>query len=370
METNRFLDLLAEGKLSRRDITKVLASVGVGLVTVPVLQRSAKAAEEITYFTWAGYEIPELHQAYVEKYGGSPSIAIFGEEEEALQKMMSGFTPDVSHPCTYSVARWRDAGILTPMDESRLTNLPDMFPEVLDLKGTIHDGQRFFIPAEWGNSSILYRADLVDIQEESWMLLFDERYAGRLATYDSVDGAVIGAALAAGVKDPFNMNDEEIERVRELMVKQKELLLYYWTDQTAVEQGLATGELVAAYAWNSSVVTLKAQGLDVKYMNPKEGILTWVCGLVMINGGPGDEQAKYDFINAMTSPEAGAYIIDVYGYGHSNTKAFDLVPAPRLEELGILEPTALFKQGVFFEEIEPTLREKYIAMFEAVKAGI
>ena len=51
-------------------------------------------------------------------------------------------------------------------------------------------------------------------------------------------------------------------------------------------------------------------------------------------------------------------------------KAFEAVPVPRLEELGISSPTALFKQGVFFEEIEPSLREKYIAMFEAVKAGI
>ncbi len=370
MEKNRFLDLLAEGKLSRRDITKVLASVGIGMATMPLVRRPAAAAEEVTYFTWAGYEVPELHPSYVEKYGSSPAITFFGEEEEALQKLLAGYTPDLSHPCTYSVSRWRDAGVLTPIDASRLSHLNDTFPELLALKGTTVGDERYFVPCEWGNSSVLYRADLVDIQEESWMLLFDERYAGKLAVYDAVDGAVIVAALALGVKDPFNMTDEELEKVRELMVKQKQYLLYYWTDQTAVEQGLASGELVAAYAWNASVVALKAQGLDVKYMNPKEGILTWVCGLVLINGGPGDEQAKYDFIDAMTSPEAGQYIIDAYGYGHSNMKSFDAVPAARLEELGISSPTALFAQGVFFEEIEPTLREKYIAMFEGVKAGI
>jgi spermidine/putrescine-binding protein len=105
-------------------------------------------------------------------------------------------------------------------------------------------------------------------------------------------------------------------------------------------------------------------------MNPKEGILTWVCGLVLIEGGPGDEQAKYDFIDAMTAPESGQFFIDTYGYGHSNMKAFEAVPLKRLEELGISSPTALFAQGVFIAEIEPSLREKYIAMFEQVKAGI
>jgi spermidine/putrescine transport system substrate-binding protein len=370
MEKNRFFDLLAEGKLTRRQMTQVLASIGVGLATVPVFQQRAMAAGEISYFTWAGYEIPELHPAYIEKYDGAPEFSIFGEEEEALQKMRSGFVPDVSHPCTYSVARWRDAGILAPVDASRLSHYGDIFPELRTIKGTVFEDQPYFVPCDWGNSSILYRADLVEIEEESWGLLFDERYAGRLAVYDSVDGAVTAAALTLGVSDPFNMTDEELTAVRELMVKQKDMLRYYWTDQTAVEQGLATGELVAAYAWNSSVVTLKQQGLDVKYMNPKEGILTWVCGLVLIEGGPGDEQAKYDFIDSMIAPEAGQYLIDAYGYGHSNMKSFDLVSIERLEELGISSPEALFAQGIFFEEINPAVREKYISMFEEVKAGI
>jgi spermidine/putrescine transport system substrate-binding protein len=369
MEKNRFLDLLAEGKLSRREMTKALAAVGLGLATVPVARRRAAAAEDITYFTWTGYEVPELHGNYTAKYG-EPAFAIFGEEEEALQKLRSGFTPDISHPCTYSVSRWHDAGLLMPIDTSRLSNYGNIFPELTTIKGTRFDDQPFFVPVDWGNSSILYRTDLVDIEEDSWNLLFDERYAGKLAVYDSVDGAVTAAALALGIKEPFNMTDAEIEQCRELLQKQKDLLLYYWTDNTSVEQALASGELVAAYAWNSSVVTLKQQGIPVAYMNPKEGILTWVCGLVMINGGPGDEQAKYDFIDAMISTEAGNFLIDSYGYGHSNAKSFETVPVERLEELGISSPTALFAQGIFFEEIEPSLKEKYIAMFEAVKAGI
>jgi spermidine/putrescine transport system substrate-binding protein len=369
MEKNQILDLLAAGKLTRRDLSKALAGLGLGLVAMPITRRRAAAADDVTYFTWAGYDVPEMHPGYTAQYG-EPTITIFGEEEEALQKLRSGFTPDISHPCTYSVARWRDAGLLKPIDASRLSNYGDIFPELKTIGGTVFEGQPYFVPCDWGNSSILYRADLVNIEEESWNLLFDERYAGRLAVYDSVDGAVIVAALALGIKEPFNMTDEQIGQVRDLMQKQKDMLLYYWTDQVSVEQGLASGELVAAYAWNSSVVELKKLGLDVKYMNPKEGILTWVCGLVLIEGGSGDEQAKYDFIDSMISTETGNFLIDSYGYGHSNMKSFDTVPVERLEELGISSPTDLFAQGIFFEEIEPTLKEKYIAMFEAVKAGI
>ena len=46
------------------------------------------------------------------------------------------------------------------------------------------DGQTYFVPFDWGNSSIIYRTDMVDISEESWGLLYDERYAGKVESED------------------------------------------------------------------------------------------------------------------------------------------------------------------------------------------
>jgi spermidine/putrescine transport system substrate-binding protein len=372
MNKNELIDRLGSGTLSRRELQRAMAAAGVAAVSIPVPRRTARAAGEVTYFTWAGYDNPEFEKGYVEKYGGAPNYSLFGEEEEALQKMRAGYIPDIAHPCTYSVGRWRDSGLFKPIDTGRLANYGDIWDDLRTIEIAQAEGATWFVPWDWGNSSVLYRTDLVDpkyVEEESWGILFDERYAGRLGVYDAVDGAVIVAALWAGVPDPFNMTDEEIEKVRAIMEAQRPLLRFYWTDQTAVEQGLASGELVASYAWNASVVLLKQQGLPVKYMNPKEGILTWVCGYMLLKDGPGDEQAAYDFIDAALAPESGRYLIDEFGYGHSNRKAFDLVTKERLEELNISSPEALFKQGVFFQPIPPETREKYIAMFEEVKAG-
>ncbi len=372
MDKKEVLDKMAAGTLTRREFKKALLSLGLATVTLPLVPRRSWAAEQILYFTWGGYDVPDIHQDYVAKYGGPPAYSLFGEEEEAFQKMRAGFIPDVAHPCTYSVGRWRDSGLMTPIDTARLEHYPDVWDDLKALKIAHAEGATWFVPFDWGNSSVLYRTDLVDQEyqeQESWRILFDERYKGRLGVYDAVDGAVIVAALVAGMKDPFAMTDEEIETVRQVLTKQRPLLRFYWTDQTAVEQGLASGELVAAYAWNSSVVLLKGQGVPVAYMNPKEGILTWVCGMMMLKDGPGEEQAKYDFIDAMLAPESGRWLIEQYGYGHSNRKAFDLVSKDRLAELGISSPEALFAQGIFFQEIPPKIREKYIQMFEEVKAG-
>jgi spermidine/putrescine transport system substrate-binding protein len=371
MEMNELRDRLAAGRLTRRQFARAAAAAGVGLLTLPLLARNGAAETgQIEYYTWATYDDPNLHKAFTAKYGHEPNHSTFGEEEEALQKMRSGYRPDIAHPCSYSVPRWFEAGIIKPIDASRLKNYADVFPELKTIKGTIKDGKPLFVPFDWGNSSVLYRTDLVDSNTDSWMLLFDEKYKGRLATYDSVDGAVSSAALLLGFKNIGTLDDDQLAKVKDLMIKQKPLLRYYWTDQSSVEQGLASGELVAAYAWNASVVQLKKQGVPVAYMNPKEGILTWVCGMALVVGATGDEQAAYDFIDAMIEPESGQYMIDSFGYGHSNHKSFELVKPERLAELGLKDPAALFKQGVFFEETPTAFKEKYIQMFEAVKAGL
>ena len=154
-----------------------------------------------------------------------------------------------------------------------------------------------------------------------------------------------------------------------LLRQQRELMRYYWTDQSTVEQGLASGELVASYAWNSAIKPLKEQGIPVEYMNPKEGIYTWVCGQVLVTTGNGEEQKAYDYLNAALAPEVGAWIMENYGYGYSNSKSFDLVSEETKADLGFSDPEAFMADARYFREIKPDVREKYIALFDEIKAG-
>lgn len=371
--------------LTRRDLNRLLASAGLAMVAVPHISGPAVGTEmhnrapgspespgralgggETMYFTWAGYDDPQFFSRYAEQHGSVPSFSLFGAEEEALQKVRAGFTPDVAHPCSYNTGLWRDAGVIQPIDTSRLSNWDNVFPQLKDLDTTQADGQQWFIPFDWGNSSILYRTDLVDIEEESWDLLWDERYSGRLSVLDILEDIVPIAAVRAGL-DPFNLDDDGIAAVRAQLAEQRPLLRFYNSDMTTVEQALASGELVAAMTWNASYVGLRNQGLPVRFMNPKEGMLTWVCGMVMIKGAPNPDMA-YDMIDAMLDPEAGQFLINNSGYGHSNKTSFDLVDEERLAELNLSrDPTDLLQAGIFLESLKN--REKLIQMFEEVKAG-
>src|SRR3546814_1300042 len=83
-----------------------------------------------------------------------------------------------------------------------------------------------------------------------------------------------------------------------MLVKQRDLMPFYWSDATQIEQALASGEIVAAYAWNDAVGALKEQGIPIAFMTPKEGSLPWVCGLVLHKDAQAVDLA-YDFMDAM-----------------------------------------------------------------------
>jgi spermidine/putrescine transport system substrate-binding protein len=371
MEAKELMEKLSTGQMTRREFKKALGALGLGLVAGPMISRRGLAAtdDQPVVFTWEGYEAPELHASYTEKYGEDPNFTFFGDEEEAFAKIRAGFTPDIVMPCSYKVAIWRDAGIIQPIDETRLSNFPDCIETLKNVPNMVVDGKRSWVCMDWGQTSITYREDLVDIQEESWGLLWDERYRGRLSMMDSLIDGVMVAAIYGGAKDPFNMTEDEVAKTRELLREQLPLLRYYANSPTDIENALASGELVAGVTWNDSYTRLKDSGVPVKFMKPKEGAMTWTCGICLSSSAdPAKIDRAYDFINSMISPEAGAFEIVDFGYGHANRKAYALVDEETLAARGLTrDPEDLLNSGIFQEPIgnEPELQ----TMFEEVKTG-
>lgn len=138
---------------------------------------------------------------------------------------------------------------------------------------------------------------------------------------DSPGNIAAVTGLLIGAKNPMDMNDEEIAKAGELPRHIHSNMRFYWTGNTELEQSLASGEIVAAWDWGQSVNTLKKQGINIKMMNPKEGIMAWVCGLTSTVKGRCRDMERYDFMGAMLAPESG-YLIEQYGYGHANQESF------------------------------------------------
>ncbi len=375
-DVERFLDNCKMGKISKREFSAGLASVGLGTAMVPLTAPKARAAGDAdpVMFTWAGYEVPEMHEEYIAKYGESPNFALYGDEEEAEAKMIAGFAPDVAMPCSYKTQKWNDFGFLQPIDTSRLEHWPDLIPALQEVPDMTIDGQNMMICGWWGLTSVTVRSDLapeyVDPENHTWGILWDPKYAGRLSMIDSLIDGVMVAAIYSGAKDPFNMTPEEVAVTKKLMEEQLPLLRYYTNDVTSWEQALASGELVAAASWNSTPFNLAQQDIPVTFMNPVEGPMTWTCGMTLMSFADPDKiDRAYDLIDAFLSPSAGEFWVGSYATGHSNAKTYEKFSEEELIERGLPpnDVEGYIRSGVFQAAIqnEPELQ----AMYEEVKAG-
>lgn len=365
------LGAVREGKLTRRRFTQSLLAAGVGMVAVPLAGRSARAqAANATYFTWGGFDVPELFSEYEAKHGEQPNFAIFGGSEEALTKMRGGFVVDVSHPCNAGVPRWVSTGLFQPIDTSRLSNWGDVIPDLYEMDYNMEGGKPWMVPFDWGSTSVTYRTDIFELEgEESWDMLWDERYSGRLGSLASGGDAWWCGAIRAGVNFDEIATDDAFTRIAEVMRAQRPLIRVYTDDTTTLEQALSSGELAAAMTWNSSAVLLQSEGVPVKFAKPKEGALTWVCGLMMHKDAPSPDRA-YDIIDSMISVPAGVFMINDYGYGHSNIKAFDEFDAETLDSLGLAkDPKTVLNAGHFMIPQSQEWETKMNGVFEQIKAG-
>jgi spermidine/putrescine transport system substrate-binding protein len=369
---NEFSDKLKSGKMSRRKFNQILSAAGVSLVMTPMMSRTAAAAaaDQATYFTWGGYDDPAMFGPYIAKHGEPPNFAAFGGSEEGLTKMRAGYVIDVAHPCNQGIPRWVATGLFRTVDTDKLSNWSDVIPSLWNLEGNVVDGKPYMVPFDWGQTSITYRPDLVDWQgeEESWGLLWDERYKGRLAMIGAGGDSWWCAAIYAGVDFKEIATKENMEKVAALLRKQRPLIRLYTDDMTTLEQALASGELVAAMTWNSSPVELQAQGVPVAFAAPKEGALTWVCGAMMHKDAPHPDKA-HDIIDAMISVETGIWLIN-YGYGHSNIKSFAEFSDEQLAGQGLnRDPSVVLDAGKFqlpqSQEFETAMNQEY----EEIKAG-
>ncbi|WP_284166110.1 extracellular solute-binding protein [Frigidibacter sp. SD6-1] len=371
MQRVKFIDRMAQGKLSRRDMLQSAGAFGVGLIALPRLARAQGGP--LTCLEWGGYDAEEYVGAYVSKHGALPDFSIFSGEEEALAKVRAGFAADVMHPCNYSVSRFVNAGLVTEIDTSKLSNWADVFPALQTAEGVVQDGKVVMAPADWGNSSIAYRSDLIDpafVADPTWAIFYDEAYAGKVSMLDNEVAFQIGAMVGGMPYDEaYKLSGAALEEAAKTWgAKAVNVSRFLWNDPSEVQQAMASGEIVAAYAWNDLVKNLKAEGIPVEYAKPKEGMFTWFCGLTMLNSGKADPALAYDFIDAWLSPETGKYLIESSGYGHANMKSFEVADPAEVAAMGITDPEAMMGSSILFRTPTDEVQVEHNRVWGDIKA--
>ena len=364
------LDLPRPGRLSRRQVLQALVSTGV--VALPIATfRSADAKPantvDLSLLEWNGYENPLFHPEYTARYGGEPKVAFFAEEEDALQRMRTGYPVDLVHFCAGMTAMARDAGVIVPLDTDRIPRWSEIIPSLLEVEGIHAQGSYWLVPWDWGYSTIAYNPETIEVDNPTYEIFIDPRFKGRTALPSSIGVNFFIAGVIGGWKDPLDPTEAELESAPEIFTKMLENARFVWSDSTQLEQAWAAGDVGISYVYGSATRRMRQEGMPNVVVEP---LMMWICGLSLAADRSGSLDQAYDYINAMLDPVGGAALFDIYGYGHANRKTNALIGAERLAGTGLDDPIGLFSRGIFMAATPPGKRAKLFQLWFEAQAGL
>ena len=339
----------------------------ISAASVLALTVSAQAADpELTVLDWAGWEIDGMLQPYVDKNGQKPSYVFFADDDEAFQKMSSGFKADVVHPCAAAVPRYIDAGLIEPWDTAKIpefANVPARMVEPFT-----NDQGVWFIPTDYAYTAIAYNAETVPAEDVASVQVFtNEKYAGRISLPDNPDDVWSLAFMATGVPNWDTVTDEQFTAAADWLRKVHPNVRAYWSDPSELAQLMASGEVQVAWSWNDPVAILQGENFPVGFNRAAaEGAATWYCGFVNVKDSAGSEDKVYDHINSLLAHSSAQPLLDAIGYALANDAAMAEIPVEALQA-AYVDPvtTPLFVQSPPTTE----LRDRMIEEFELIKSG-
>jgi spermidine/putrescine-binding protein len=364
-----------ERRLRREDLLRLAAAAGgAGLLAsragsaLGALERLGAESGQLQVLDWAGYGDDggqAMFASYVKAYpNNKPQFTYMTNEADALAKFHAGLKPDLFRPYVGWVKYFATSGLVQPWDTSLIPNFKELNPFMA--KAGQYGGKQYGIPEDWGFDAILYRSDKVTPKSPSWGLLFDERYKGKIAWYDDPVENLTIAGLYFGFKDPWNQTDAELQQSQKFLISKKHLVRLIWSSETNLDQAFASGDVWIALAWPNDWVQMKAKGLKVVYMHPKEKPIAWVGMFMLLQGTP-RPQLAHAYVNAWSSVTSAKWLEDNYGYGHANTLARP-ASSDLLRALDLTNPKAVTLPNAYLDRDVPR-RALYAQLWEEVKAS-
>jgi len=332
----------------------------------PTTAPAADVTGKLVMLDWSGYELPEFWPGFAAQYPKvNVEFSFMAESAETYTKLQSGFEADLVHPCNNYWQIMVDEKMVQPIDTTMLSNWKDVIP-ALGMPGAF-GGQQYWIPWDWGFESILVRKDLVKQVPTAWADLWDPQYKGHIALYDSGESNHVITALALGL-DPWATTPEQDAQIKQKLLDLMPNVLSIWSSQTEMDQMVASGDAwLAANAYNASYVVATKAGLNVDYINPKEGRTGYVCGFAVPTTSK-NMQLATAMIDAYLAPASQAKLANDYGYGIVNQAAFAAVDPATVKLLG-LEDQAVISKTHFYKSLTAAQRESWTNMWSEVKTS-
>ncbi|MBN2558925.1 MAG: spermidine/putrescine ABC transporter substrate-binding protein [Clostridia bacterium] len=295
----------------------ILASV---ILTTAFAMTGCSDRVVLNVFNWGEYIDESLIDRFEDETGIKVNYKTYDTNETLLAKLEAGgVSYDVVFPSDYAISEMIKRDMLLPID---FGNIPNFIYIDGRFKNREYDPEnKYSVPYFWGTIGILYNKNMVDDPVDSWSILWDEKYKGKILMKKDVRDAM-GIALKLLGYSMNSTNDSELQEAKELLVSQKDLINGYYGDE--IKDMIANGDAALGVTYSGDFMDLYwDESTDFSYIGygvPREGTNLWFDAMVIPKVSKHKAEAEM-FINFMLDPEIAFQNSNEVGYTSPNTEA-------------------------------------------------
>jgi putrescine transport system substrate-binding protein len=345
----------------------------------------ALAQEEavLNVYNWSDYIAEDTIANFEAQTGIKVNYDVYDNNEIVDAKLLAGSSGyDIVVPSGNFLERQIQAGLILPLDKSKLPNLVNLDPAVMATAAGQDPDNAHAVPYMINTIGYGYNVAKVaeilgaDAPVDSWDLIFKPEYAQKLAAcglslLDS-PSEVVGIALNYLGLDANSESQDDLAKAEALITSIKPYVRYFNSSQYIDDLG--NGETCVALGYSGDVFIAADAGaaaanpVEIRYVIPKEGAGTLFDFLAIPAEAPHPDNA-HKFINYILEPQVVAAITNYVFYANPNLAALEFVDEEVKSNPGIYPPAETIAKAFVMKAHTPDFDEILTRTWTRIKTG-
>ena len=335
-----------------RKMTKVSEpSKMTDLKQVPEKKMETKT---LVLYNWEEYIGSKTLENFEKETGIHVQEVNYEDEEEMLGAVQSDQKSyDLIVASDDLIREMHESKLLAQLDYSKIPNFKHISKQYIN--GPADTERKYSVPYLFGTTGMVVNTKYIKENTDSWQVLFDKRYRGKLAMLNNSFEVSCAASKLLG----YSINDTSNEKFAKMtpMLHEQKPLLQGYLDVMTIKDLLIEEKLWAAQIYSGEGLTAVDENENLAYVIPKEGAPIWVDHFAMPRHAQHKEEAHI-FLNYILRPEVNAAIATELWYATPNEAATPHMD-PEVTQSPSVYPTSEIKDRCeFFKnlgEATPTI---------------
>ncbi|MFZ0881435.1 MAG: ABC transporter substrate-binding protein [Candidatus Acidiferrales bacterium] len=326
----------------------------------------------LSLLVWEGYADPSFVHEFEVLHNCKISASYMGSSDELVAKLRGGSASnyDVISPSSDVATMIASSGLASPLDTSLLSAYPQLSPRLRALPLVRMNGNVYGVPFTWGPNPLLYDTTAFKEPPDSWAVLWDPKYKGKISVWDELSTLYMAAQLLGYDKpDPshlYNLSDDELENVKKKLLELKPNIRKMWATGGELTNLFENHEIVAAMGWPLMTNQLRQANFPIGETIPKENTTGWIDHL-MITAASDHKELATQFLEYMIEAQTQKKVADVTGYDPANPVAAEYMTEEQKKSLHLDDVDDYMTRIYFWQQVPR--RAKYTEIWNEVKAA-